>query len=404
MSRPPPRRRRCLVVFREVLRPDWLAVGGVEAEQIAHRAEGINVAAVHDRRRPRAGRVGDIRVGAVVGVGPDRLAVGRVHAHDALAAGLCARGRRVLRVRLAFHAVHDVQLAAGDGRPGVTRADRLAPDDGRTVLRERSDEVLFGPDRVPLWAEPLRPLLGDDRRREQRDGGGCRETDDRGAVRHDMTPDRCPIPARGTGDSGMKHQPVWPERKVGSTPITGGLGQCLAVAHDQSDQSPEARAAAVSSPLVTACARTASSSRPRRYWTAAYAIPATVPATQWPCSRPKETEETRNDTHVNRRGDTARKSAATSRRTRYPRNASSSASGATNTDPTTRHTTQATTAQSAAPASATRGSGRVAPPRAVRPNATHTTNTPTPASIAGQAPRPDNSEPARVSWRHAPLI
>ena len=69
------------------------------------------------------------------------------------------------------------------------------------------------------------------------------------------------------------------------------------------------------------------------------AHPAIVPAIQRWCSTPNAIDDPRNDAQVNARVDTSVKSALIRRRSRKPRNASSSAIGTVTTDPTTRNAT-----------------------------------------------------------------
>src|SRR5262249_58939414 len=74
-----------LEVLREVLRPDHLAGVGVEAKQVAHGAEGVDLAVLDRRGGARPGGVADL-IGAVVLVLPEDLAVVLVEAQDALLA------------------------------------------------------------------------------------------------------------------------------------------------------------------------------------------------------------------------------------------------------------------------------------------------------------------------------
>src|SRR5205823_3790111 len=74
-----------LVFLLEVLGPEELACGGVEAAEVAHGAQGVDLAPADGRGAARAGGVADL-VGAVVLVLPALLAGGRVEAEDALLA------------------------------------------------------------------------------------------------------------------------------------------------------------------------------------------------------------------------------------------------------------------------------------------------------------------------------
>src|SRR5262249_35484769 len=105
------------VLVDEIALPERFTGLGVEATQIAHRAERVHFAAGHARRRPRPGGIGDA-VLAVVFVLPDDVAGGLVQAQNSLAPGQIASGesiRRITRARLE-QSVRDVNAAAGDGR------------------------------------------------------------------------------------------------------------------------------------------------------------------------------------------------------------------------------------------------------------------------------------------------
>src|SRR5262249_1662896 len=145
----------------EVLRPDRLARGGVQAEEVAHGAHGVDLAPGHGRRRPRAGRVTDL-VRAVVLVRPEHVARGLVEAEDALAAGDGIAGEEVIGVAgpLRHRAAGDVHAALGDGRPGVPPAQRRAPAGLEAVGGELVHDAGLAPDAVALRAEPLRPVVG----------------------------------------------------------------------------------------------------------------------------------------------------------------------------------------------------------------------------------------------------
>src|SRR5437879_4008783 len=65
--------------------PMYVAAGWVQTKQVSLGPERVDLAALHRRRRARAERIRD-RVGAVVLVFPQQLAVGGVEAQDALIA------------------------------------------------------------------------------------------------------------------------------------------------------------------------------------------------------------------------------------------------------------------------------------------------------------------------------
>ena len=54
-----PHRNAGVVVLGQVLGPNRLAVVGVQADEVAHRAEGPDLSVGDDRRAARSGRVGD---------------------------------------------------------------------------------------------------------------------------------------------------------------------------------------------------------------------------------------------------------------------------------------------------------------------------------------------------------
>ena len=111
------------IVAHEVLLPYDMAGRRVETEQVAHRAQRIDLVVVNGRRGPRTGTVGD-RVGAGVGLGPKLLAGGLVQADDPFLAGrlvaVVPLGLDVFRGPVGQYAVHHEDLSLGDGRPGET--------------------------------------------------------------------------------------------------------------------------------------------------------------------------------------------------------------------------------------------------------------------------------------------
>src|SRR5262249_12446975 len=148
------------VHFGEVLLPHGRALARVEAAQVAHGPERVDLAAGDDGRGPGAGRVRDF-VGARVLALPRQLAVGHVEAQDALLAGQGFAGETALGVLhpLVEDAVGDVDLAAGDRGPGVAHADVLAPADLGPALGELGQDAGFPPDAVALGPQPLRPVV-----------------------------------------------------------------------------------------------------------------------------------------------------------------------------------------------------------------------------------------------------
>src|SRR5262249_38884582 len=172
-----PQRHTSAVILGEVLRPQHLAAGSVETGQVAHRSQRVDLAAGDHGRHARTDRIGD-RVSTGILVLPELLAVGRVETEDALAA--CQAILRELVVRVSDApgklAVHQVDLAAGYSRPGVTATDGGAPEDLRPTPGELREDPLLAPDAVALRPKPLRPVVAprrrDKGRQPQPDGPG----------------------------------------------------------------------------------------------------------------------------------------------------------------------------------------------------------------------------------------
>src|SRR5262249_51938284 len=147
-----------LQILDEVLRPDRFPGLRLQAPEVTHRSERVDLVADDGRRGPRAERVADLLVRAVVLVFPNLLAGVFVQAHDAL---LARRGRgpgRLFSDR-AGDPVHTVDEPAGHRRPAVTGPERRLPHLLRTVLGEFVEDALLAPDAIALWAEPLRPVV-----------------------------------------------------------------------------------------------------------------------------------------------------------------------------------------------------------------------------------------------------
>src|SRR5262249_52366422 len=114
-----PDRHRSVVIAREVLRPEHLPRAGIQAEEIPHRAQGVNLAPGDDRRGPRTGGILDV-VPAVIFMLPQLLAGLGVQAEHPLLALDPTLVERIARIASAIgeDAVGDVDLAASDGWPG----------------------------------------------------------------------------------------------------------------------------------------------------------------------------------------------------------------------------------------------------------------------------------------------
>src|SRR5262249_3755315 len=116
------------VVLLEVLRPDHVALLGVQADKVPLGAQRVHLAVVHGRRAARPAGVGNL-VGAGVLVLPEDVAVGGVEAEDALLTrdlGPVAGVVQLAHVGVG-HVVGDVDAAASDRRAGVAPGDGNAP-------------------------------------------------------------------------------------------------------------------------------------------------------------------------------------------------------------------------------------------------------------------------------------
>ena len=136
------------VFLPAIVLPEQLAGSGLEAVQVAHRAQGVGPAFVDGDRAARPGLVLDALVAAVIGVGPHLLARAGVEALHAF-----------LRVGPG-DAVHDEHASLGDGRSAVAAADLGPPLDRQLRRLESLDEPGLRPDAVPRRSAPLRPIGG----------------------------------------------------------------------------------------------------------------------------------------------------------------------------------------------------------------------------------------------------
>ena len=121
---------RCLdtVLRLEILLPKHLAGVGVEAKEVALRAERVNAVAIHRRRRARASRITD-RVAAVVLVHPELAAGFFVETNHPLGAENVPPGELIVRIGGIFGQlpIGYVNFPLGHGRSGVAAADRHPP-------------------------------------------------------------------------------------------------------------------------------------------------------------------------------------------------------------------------------------------------------------------------------------
>ena len=155
-----PDRRLDTVLRLEILLPKHLAGVGVEAEEVALRAERVNAVAIHRRRRARTSRVTH-RVAAVVLVHPELAAGFFVETNHPLRAGNVPPGKLIVRVGGIFGQlpVGHVNLPIGHGRSGVTAADGHPPVDLRPAIGKFVEDATLPPDPVALGPEPLWPVI-----------------------------------------------------------------------------------------------------------------------------------------------------------------------------------------------------------------------------------------------------
>src|SRR5262249_36775654 len=128
----------------------------LQAEEVAHGSQRVNLAALHDRRGPRPGRVAHA-VRAVILVLPEDLSGRFFQAEDSLLArdgalaGFAATPGR--------DAIGHVDPATGDRGAGIPAAQGGAPAHLRAFFGERLQDAGFPPDAVPLWAQPAGPVV-----------------------------------------------------------------------------------------------------------------------------------------------------------------------------------------------------------------------------------------------------
>ena len=141
--RPAPLGQLAAVLLLEVLLPDDLLRGAVDAQHVAEGTDRVHVRLGHRRNGARAGVVE--AAGRVVGVTPDLLAAFQVE--DAQ------------HVLLRGDAIQQVDLSVDDGRTGVARTERGRPGDRRSLGREGADQSGLGRAGVAQRAGVVRPVL-----------------------------------------------------------------------------------------------------------------------------------------------------------------------------------------------------------------------------------------------------
>jgi hypothetical protein len=170
MSGEAPERHFNLVFLEQILGPENVPLE-VEAVELPHRAEGVDLVAGDDRRGARSGGVADV-VGRLVFVLPQDLAGHLVQTQHAFLAvhTTAAEGALGVLGPLGEHAIGDEDSAVRDGGTGVALGDGRAPAHLGTAGGELGDEAGLAPDAVALGAEPLRPIVGRGGRREHQGG------------------------------------------------------------------------------------------------------------------------------------------------------------------------------------------------------------------------------------------
>src|SRR5205823_10951619 len=126
--------------------------------EVAHGAEGVDLAAADGGGAARPGGVADAVVAGVL-VRPERLAAAGVEAEDALAALQLVAPAGVRRAVAGGDVIGDEDAAAGDRRPGEAAVDLRAPQHLGAARRELAQQALLAPDVVPVRPHPLRPVV-----------------------------------------------------------------------------------------------------------------------------------------------------------------------------------------------------------------------------------------------------
>src|SRR5262245_32606271 len=212
MSGEAPHRQVRLVILHEILYPYRLAIGDVQADEMAHRTQRVNAVAVHGRRAARAGAVAHLVLDRVV-ILPEVLAGLLVETEYTLFAGNPrALGKAALgELRtVGRHEVENEHLALRDGRSGVPDPGRHTPQLLRPAPRERFDDAGLAPHPVSPRPEPLRPVVCTDVGREE----GQSQNPQRGAHKYSFgKPTRSYGRAIGTtGEIPPSFGPVEPGR------------------------------------------------------------------------------------------------------------------------------------------------------------------------------------------------
>jgi hypothetical protein len=157
-------------ILQEIATPQHAPIAGIEAQQVAHGAQGEDSTAGHEGRGARAGGIRN-PVRTVLGVFPNPGAGARVEAqHPFISRDDWSRTFAGFALRrFALQAIEQVEPVSHDCGTRVTAVDIRAPEDGRAAGRERFDDAGLAPDSVALRTHPLGPVVG---AASQADGDG----------------------------------------------------------------------------------------------------------------------------------------------------------------------------------------------------------------------------------------
>jgi len=105
---------------------------------------------------------------------PENLAIGFIQAKDSFAAADRAALEGIGWITRAFRklAIGHIDPSLRHGRARITTADGRSPKNRRTIVGEFFDDSTFPPNRVAIWAEPLRPIICEEGGSGEYDCGG----------------------------------------------------------------------------------------------------------------------------------------------------------------------------------------------------------------------------------------
>ena len=153
---------RCLdtVLRLEILLPKHFTGVGVEAEEVALRAERVNAVVIHCRRRAGASRITH-RVAAVVLVHPELAAGFFVETNHPLRAGNVPLSKLIVWVIGIFGqlSIRNINLPLGHGRSGVATADGHPPINLRPAIGKFFEDATLTPYTIAFGSEPLWPVI-----------------------------------------------------------------------------------------------------------------------------------------------------------------------------------------------------------------------------------------------------